>query len=181
MKEKEFLAQLERVLMAYDELEKQIGITDQMCEEQPLEQAETDKLLSDYYHILETEDVSETNMIKIAKLIHNERLTRRSQGYCASLINTYKKNKLKLQISPKSNREMFRQEIKKTCNGFYEEYNYRVLTDEQIKELTEDKHPDKKDKLKKLYDSGLTQKEIAKEMNTTQPQISVWLRKFGFR
>lgn len=180
MKEKEFLAQLERVLSAYEELEKQIGITDQMCEKQPDAQAEIDKLLSDYYHILESEDVSEDGMIKIAKLIHEERVKRRDQDYYAILINTYKKNKQKLMISPRSNREMFRQELKKTCEHLHEDYKYRILSDEEVKDLVS-KTDSKKDKIKRFLESGLTQKEIAKELNTHQSYISLLVKKYGLR
>ena len=183
MKEKEFLAQLDRILLAYEELEKQICIADQMCDKQPEQQAEIDKLLSDYYHILEQEDVNEKSMIKIAKLIHDNRIIRRDQDYLAILINTYKKNKQKLMISPKSNREMFRQEVKKTCSHLHEDYKYRVLSESEVKDLTTDnkKIEVTKEYLEECIENGMSQTAIAKETHKTQPTICNLFKKYGLK
>lgn len=183
MKEKEFLTQLERILLAYEELEKQIGIADQMCDKQPEQQAEIDKLLSDYYHILEQEDVNDKNMIKIAKLIHDNRIIRRDQDYLAILINTYKKNKQKLMISPKSNREMFRQEVKKTCEHLHEDYKYRILSESEVKELTAEVKSNEitKEYLEECIKKGMSQAAIAKETHKAQPSICNLFKKYGLK
>lgn len=183
MREKTFLCKLQAILNMFDEIEEKIEDLDNWCNKQPEEQSEVDKLLSDYYHIIENNELSKDSMISIVQKIHSVRTERRDFDSTARLIGTYQKNKQKLLISPKSNRIMLRQSIKQTMESLHQEYQYRVLSDVEVNSFTKtiEKGKITKEQLEEDLKNGLTQKEIAKKYNTKQPYISLLCKKYNLR
>lgn len=185
MKKDEFLLQLQKILDLFDKLDIEIEKADKMCDEQPEQKSEIDKLLSDYLHIIENEKLDEKGYKRVGEKIHEARLVRRDQEWLFNLVRAYQLNKNKLIISPKVNREMFRGIIEKTLKGLDTTYNYRILSEDDVNEITHhiEKPRTKFDlkKIQELLDNGEKMVDIAEQMHTTQPQISRLCKKFGLK
>lgn len=172
----ELLEKIESILAKYDELEKEIEELDEMCDKVPEEQSNIDKLLSDYYHIIENEELSDKAMVKICKQVHDARKLRREYDFKNTIISTYNKNKNKLIISPKSTRCMFKNSINQAVKDFPTNYNFRVLSEEQVKDIIEEK--DKTEQmLKEIEKNELPVKEIAKKYDVSVPLVYYYARK----
>ena len=105
----------------------------------------------------------------------------------------YEKHKEKIKYSIRSNREMFRQSIKNTNGKLYEDYQYRILNDNDIKELSKSgkkvaktgkrkygKAPTK-DELEECLKRGMKPKEISTKFDITPTYISVLKKKYGLK
>lgn len=172
----ELLEKIEIILAKYDELEKAIGELDEMCDKISEEQSDTDKLLSDYYHIIENEELSDTAMVKICKQIHDVRKLRREYDFKNTVKSTYKKNKNKLIIAPKSTRAMFKNSINQAVKDFPTDYHFRVLSEEQVKDIIEER--DKTEQmLEEIEKKELPVKEIAKKYGVSVPLVYYYARK----
>lgn len=92
--------------------------------------------LSDLDHILESNkfDLSDTAYVRIGKKRQELRNQRRALNNEREIESTYLTHKSKL-IGTET-RQFLATEIFKTVKQLKNEYKYRVLTDEQIKELT---------------------------------------------
>ena len=172
----ELLDKIHSVLQKYDELEKEIEELDKMCDKVPEEQSNIDKLLSDYYHIIENEELSDTAMVKICKQVHDARKLRREYDFKNTLITTYKKNKNKLMISPRATRGMFRNSLSQAVKDFPTNYNFRVLSEDQVKDIIEER--DKTEQmLAEIEKKELPVKEIAKKYGVSVPLVYYYARK----
>lgn len=188
-KEELFLVKLKCLLNKFDELDDMFDEIDEIIENQPDNQSKIDQLLSDYYHRLEHDDLSDGEIINIGKKIHDVRLIRNDENSVAKLIFCYNQNKNKLSYSCRQNREMFYHAMSTVKKTLHEDYKYRILTDDDIKQLsniTKEKKIDNyhkgitKDKLKKCLSKGMKTKEIAQYFGTHDSYISTLKRKFGF-
>ena len=172
----ELLDKINSVLQKYDELEKEIEELDEMCDKVPEEQSNIDKLLSDYYHIIENEELSDTAMVKICKQVHDARKLRREYNFKNTLITTYKKNKNKLMISPRTTRGMFRNSLNQAVKDFPTNYNFRVLSEDQVKDIIEER--DKTEHmLAEIEKKELSVKEIAKKYGVSIPLVYYYAKK----
>lgn len=190
--EKIFLGRLESLLSKFDEIDTVVKDIDTMIEEHPKKQSESDLLLSDYYHRLENNDLSDTEVLNIGKKIHDARIYRRSLNRANALMGCYTKHKEKIRYSIRANREFFRQAIKKTNESLYEDYQYRVLTESDIKNLSKSnnvkivkntkrkytKAPTKKE-LEKCLKDGMKVKDIGNKFGVRSTYISVLKKKYG--
>ena len=187
MKKDEFLIQIKKILNLFDELEKEIGIADEMCNKLPELKSDVDKLLSDYYHIIEDEELDSKGYEKIGELIHKERKKRRDIIWLDALTKVYLNHKNQLLISPKSNRSMFSNTIQKTLSGLDTSYNYRILSEEDVKDIVNFKEEPKRktkydiDKIQQMLNDGYTMVKIAEEFGTNQPNISRLCKKYGLK
>lgn len=191
--EKIFLERLESLLSKFDEIDTIVKDIDTMIEEHPKKQSESDLLLSDYYHRLENNDLSDTEVLNIGKKIHDARIYRRNLNRANALMGCYTKHKEKIRYSVRANREFFRNAIKKTNDTLYEDYQYRILTESDIKNLSKSndtkivntskrkytKAPTKKE-LEKCLKDGMKVKDIAKKFGVASTYISTLKRKYGF-
>lgn len=172
----ELLEKISNILQIYDELEKEIDELDDMCEKIPEEQSNVDKLLSDYYHIIENEELSNEAMVNICKKIHDARKIRREFDMKNTLISTYKKNKNKLMISPRATRGMFRNSLSQAVKSFPTKYNFRILSEEDVKNIVGEKKS-KEDMLEDLKNNQYTKKEIAEKYGVSQALVYYYAKK----
>lgn len=189
--EKIFLGRLESLLSKFDEIDTIVKDIDTMIDENPKKQSESDLLLSDYYHRLENNNLSDTEVLNIGKKIHDARIYRRNLNRANALMGCYTKHKEKIRYSVRANREMFRNAIKKTNDTLYEDYQYRILKEEDFKQLSKSdkkvkntekrkysKAPTKKE-LEKCLKDGMKVKDIAKKFGVASTYISTLKRKYG--
>lgn len=194
--EKIFLGRLEGVLSKFDQIDNDMKEIDDMIEELPKQQSQSDLLLSDYYHRLENNDLSDAEFLNIAKKIHEVRIYRRTLNRANALMGCYTKHKEKIRYSIRANREMFRNAIKKTNESLYEDYQYRILTDNDLKdlkinhyikevEIVNKKHRKRgkgisKEELEKCLNEGMKTKDIAEKFGVFSTYVSNIKKKYGF-
>lgn len=190
-KEKMFLGKLKALLDTFDSMDKIVEEINDIIDKQPNEQSRIDQLLSDYYHILENDDLSDEEIINIGKKIHEIRLQRRDENSVGKLIHCYDINKNKLMYSNKSNRQMFYQAIANLKKTLHEDYKYRILTDNDIIDLKEKKIKKTKkckrkystapslDELIECLSEGMKNKEISEKFDITPTYVSVLKRKYN--
>lgn len=190
-KEKMFLGKLKALLDTFDSMDKIVEEINDIIDRQPNEQSRIDQLLSDYYHILENDDLSDEEIINIGKKIHEIRLQRRDENSVGKLIHCYDINKNKLTYSNKGNRQMFYQAIANLKKTLHEDYKYRILTDNDIINLKEKKIKKTKkckrkystapslDELIKCLSEGMKNKEISEKFDITPTYVSVLKRKYN--
>lgn len=194
--EKIFLGRLESLLSKFDEIDTVVKDIDTMIEEHPKKQSESDLLLSDYYHRLENNDLSDTEVLNIGKKIHDARIYRRSLNRANALMGCYTKHKEKIRYSIRANREMFRNAIKKTNDTLYEDYQYRILTENDFKNLKVNKNTKKcadnvnkarrkrrkgltKEQIESCLNQGMRTSEMAKKFDVSPTYISTLKKKYG--
>lgn len=195
--EKIFLGKLEVLLQKFDEIDVIANDIKDIIENEPEKQRQLDLLLSDYYHRLENEDLTDVEILNIGKKIHETRVMRRDENRVATLIACFEQNKNKIQYCVKANREMFRQAMKLKRKTLHEDYKYRVLTDNDFKELKVDKNVKKcvevinkkrkkrgegitKEQLEECINNGMGTMEIARKFDVKPPYISTLKKKYGF-
>lgn len=190
--DKIFLRNLENLLLKFNEIDKIVEEIDKMIEEHPDKQSQSDKLLSDYYHMLENDDLGDIELVNIGKKMHDARIYRRNLNRANALMGCYKKHKEKIRYSIRANREFFRQAIKKTNESLHEDYQYRILTENDIKNLSKNddikiikntkrkytKAPTKKE-LEKCLKDGMKLKDIGNKFGIRSTYISVLKKKYG--
>lgn len=108
---------------------------DEMIQNQSLELQTVDYELSDLYHLIENNELSDVASIKVVNRIRELRRKRRSLNNEHDIEVTYLNHKSKL--SGTDTRKFLATEIYKTVKQLSKEYKNRVLTEENIKELME--------------------------------------------
>ena len=91
--------------------------------------------LSDYYHLIENNELNDVASINVVKKIHDLRKQRRSLNNESSIENTYQNQKTKLIGN--GTRQFLLNEIYKTIKKLNSDYKNRILTDETIQSLLE--------------------------------------------
>lgn len=97
------------------------------------EQSSVDLELSDWLHMLQHEDNSDEELVKISKRIKELRTRRESLNYVWELLKVWNANRTKLVSS--NNRQFLIHEIDKSFSQFNKKYNNRVLSEERIAEV----------------------------------------------
>lgn len=194
--EKIFLGKLEALLSKFDEIDTIVKDIDTMIEEHPKKQSESDLLLSDYYHRLENNDLSDTEVLNIGKKIHDARIYRRNLNRANALMGCYTKHKEKIRYSLRANREMFRNAIKKTNDTLYEDYQYRILTDKDFKTLQQNQDNKEhaevvkrqrgerrkgltKEQIESCLNQGMRTCDIARKFDVANSYVSTLKKKYG--
>lgn len=144
--------------------------------------------IMDIEHLIENENFSDIACVKTIAKLKELRKKRRSLKNEGELAQKY--NELKARLSSKENRQFICSEIHKRAKQFGQEYNYRVLSEEEIKFLLEDstkshekkarneqKSKDINEKILSMLEQGFSQAKIAKELGVSQPYISVRIKK----
>ena len=108
---------------------------DEMINTQSTELQTIDLELSDWYHLIENNELSDEASIKVIKRIHDLRRLRRSLNNEHEIENTYLTHKSKM--TGNETRQFLANEIFKTVKKLDSEYKNRVLTDEDIKNILE--------------------------------------------
>lgn len=108
---------------------------DEMIKTQSIELQKIDYELSDLYHLIENNELSDEASVNVIKRIHDLRKERRALNNEYEIENTYQTHKSKL--AGNGTRQFLTTEILKTVKQLGKKYTNRVLTDEDIKSLTE--------------------------------------------
>lgn len=118
---------------------------DEMIETQSIEVQNVDLQLSDYYHLIENNELNNSASINVIKRIHDLRLLRRSLNNEHEIENIYNTHKSKLP--GKETRQFLLHEIHKIVKSLGSQYKNRILTDEDVKEILNE--PEEKPKKKR--------------------------------
>ncbi len=129
MRDEILVEKIKNVIQTLDEI-------DEMIKTQPTELQNVDFELSDYYHLIENNELSDIASIKIVKKIHDLRKIRRTLNNEYEIENTYQTHKLKLPGT--ETRKFLANEIYKTVKKLNSEYKNRILTENDIKFLLEE-------------------------------------------
>lgn len=108
-----------------------------MIDTQSIEIQNTDLQLSDLYHLIENNELSDSASINVVKKIHELRVLRRSLNNEHEIENTYNTHKSKL--SGKDTRQFLLHEVYRTVKSLGSKYKNRILTEEDIQEIIEPK------------------------------------------
>lgn len=108
---------------------------DEMINSQSAELQTIDLELSDWYHLIENNELSDEASARVVKRIHDLRKLRRSLNNEHEIENTYQTHKSKM--TGNETRQFLANEIYKTVKKLNTEYKNRVLTDEDIKSILE--------------------------------------------
>ena len=195
--EKIFLGTLERFLQTFDTLDEIAKEIKDIVENEPEKQRQLDLLLSDYYHMLENDDLTDVEILNIGKKIHETRVMRRDENRVSTLIACFEQNKNKLGYSVKANRQMFRQAMSLKRKTLHEDYKYRILTDNDFESLKVDNNAKKcgevvnkkrrkrgegitKEQLGECIKQGMRTVDIARKFDVKDPYVSLLKKKYGF-
>ena len=129
MRDEILVEKIKNVIQILDEI-------DEMIKTQPTELQNVDFELSDYYHLIENNELSDIASIKIIKNIHDLRKKRRTLNNEYEIENTYQTHKSKLPGT--ETRKFLANEIYKTVKKLNSEYKNRILTENDIKSLLEE-------------------------------------------
>lgn len=108
---------------------------DEMIKTQSIELQKIDYELSDLYHLIENNELSDEASVNVIKRIHDLRKERRALNNEYEIESTYQTHKSKL--AGNGTRQFLATEILKTVKQLGKKYTNRVLTEEDIKSLTE--------------------------------------------
>lgn len=108
---------------------------DEMIKTQSVELQKIDYELSDLYHLIENNELSDEASVNIIKRIHDLRKERRALNNEYEIESTYQTHKSKL--AGNGTRQFLATEILKTVKQLGKKYTNRVLKDEDIKSLIE--------------------------------------------
>lgn len=108
---------------------------DEMIKTQSIELQKIDYELNDLYHLIENNELSDEVSVNVIKRIHDLRKERRALKNEYEIENTYQTHKSKL--AGNGTRQFLATEILKTVKQLGKKYTNRVLTEEDIKSLTE--------------------------------------------
>lgn len=106
---------------------------DEMISTQGQELQKIDLELSDLYHFIENNNVTDNTSVKLIERIKQLRLLRRSLQREYEIENAYKNNSSKMMGN--GTRSFLINTIKQTVKNLNSEYKNRVLTDEDIQSL----------------------------------------------
>lgn len=124
----------------YEKIKETIDLLDEideMINTQSTEVQQVDFELSDWLHYIENNEISDESSIKIVKKIKELRELRRCLNNEHEIEKTYKDNSSKMMGN--NTRSMLLAEINKTKNRLNNDYKNRVLTDEAINNLLNNK------------------------------------------
>lgn len=127
----------ELLLTKIDEVIKILDEIDEMIKTQPLGLQLVDHELSDLYHLIENNELSDEACIKVVKKIHDLRIIRRRLNNEHELEVVFQNNKNKLIGN--NTRQFLLSEIHSREKTLHQKYKNRIIKDEEIKELLEPK------------------------------------------
>ena len=182
--EQEFLVKIQQVINLLDDIDK-------IIDDVPEKQQENDYTISDYLHLLENEEIGTVVAANVGQKLKEIRIERHHWNNLFILSNTYLKYKNKLLA--KDQRESLIDEMKRTTSHLGQEYKYRVLDDNAIKDLykenkvqrfaiKENKKVKRKEITKEWLEEQLKNKsqvDLAKEIGVTPGTIINMKKKFG--
>ena len=171
-----------------------LNVLDEIIETDGKRQSDKDMEISDYLHILEelSEDAEDQVFARLGRKISRLRKERRHLKNEYLLINEYQQ--IKARLSSKENRQFITSSMHRRMKELNQPYKFRIITDDVIKSVTKVENKEIIEQLKRgrkqsskskeidehiwdLYKQGISQKEIAKKLNITQPTVCMRLKK----
>lgn len=146
MRSEILLNKIKSVVQTLDEI-------DEMINTQATELSKVDSELSDWYHLIENRELTKEEGYKIIERIHELRVIRRGLNNEHELENTYQTHKSKL--TGNETRQFLLNEMCKTEKRLNQEYKNRVLTDEMILEVLDEKPKKKRGRPKKIVEQEI--------------------------
>lgn len=180
-KELEFLGKIKQVIILLDEI-------DEVIKSIPSTQQKNDYLLSDYLHLIESDEFGTVLATNITKEIKTARNERRAWNNIKLIADSYIKNKYKLMQTDQ--RKELTKILTDSVTNLHQDYKYRILSDEDIKKLHKEKKQEmesskKIPKKRKEYKSVTvtkewleaqlkikTAKEIAEELGISKSSVT---------
>ena len=130
MRDKLIVEKIKELVQILDEIDELIQTRDSMQQKIDLE-------ISDWLHFIENNEIDEEISFKIVSKIHELRKERRSLSNEMAIEQTYKNNASK--VMGNNTRQFLLSEINKTVKQLDNEYKNRIITEEDIKNLYENK------------------------------------------
>lgn len=130
MRDKLIIENISKAITILDEI-------DNMIELQPKELQQVDYKLSDLYHLIENNELSDEASINVVKEIHKLRKERRSLNNEHDIEVLYQNQKSKMIGN--DTRQFLMTDVHKLLKKLNSEYKNRVYTDEEIQELMKSK------------------------------------------
>lgn len=130
MRDKLIIENINKAITILDEI-------DNMIESQPKALQQVDYKLSDLYHLIENNELSDEASVNVIKEIHNLRKLRRSLNNEHDIEVLYQNQKSKMIGN--DTRQFLLTDIHKTLKKLNSEYKNRVYTEDEINELIKPK------------------------------------------
>lgn len=122
----ELLAKIKLVLDTLNDI-------DEILDKTPQEQSKADSLRSDYLHLYEGYDLSESSMVEISKKLHDICVVRRNWNNVFQIGQTWRNNLQKIVWT--NQRPFLYKCVEQTVKNLNCEYKDRVLTEDDKKQL----------------------------------------------
>lgn len=122
----ELLAKIKLVLDTLNDI-------DEILDRTPQEQSKADSLRSDYLHLYEGYDLSESSMVEISKKLHDVCVVRRNWNNVFQIGQTWRNNLQKIVWT--NQRPFLYKCVEQTVKNLNCEYKDRVLTEDDKKQL----------------------------------------------
>lgn len=130
----EFIAKLQRCLIAYDEADKLFDdIDDFIKNKMPDETSKYDSEQQDYLHIIEDYVLDDKQLINIARKLEENRNDRKQWHNIYNIATVWNEHKNK--IINRNSRIFLKENICKTIKNLDNDWKFRVLSEEEVKSL----------------------------------------------
>ena len=174
----EFVAKLQQCMKAFDEADKIYDeIEDFIRNKMPEETSKYDSEQQDYLHILEDYKLNDKQLISVGRKLEENRNDRKQWHNIFNISKVWDEHKNK--VYNRNSRVFLYENISKVVKNLDNDWKFRVLSEEQVKDLLEvkkDKTPCKPGKkssfdeetirqVVKMYKDKVKIKEIAKHFN----------------
>lgn len=140
----------EELLRKVKDVTKLLDEIDEMIKSQAEELSKVDTELSDWYHLIENNDLNKDQSFKVVKRIHDLRIVRRDLKNENELEKTFSTHKNKLIGT--DTRQFLNTEMNKKRKSLDTQYNNRVITQEEIEEVMSSLEHKKRGRPKKKVD-----------------------------
>lgn len=134
-KQNEFLALIERCIQAYEDADSIFEEVEDIAKSIPQEISAIDSERSDYLHILENYELTSEARECLMKKLEDVSDRRRNALNISCLVGTWNNNKNK--VNNANNRVFLRQAIKTRLSTLDLDYNFRVLSEEDVNMIIE--------------------------------------------
>lgn len=140
----------EELLRKVKDVTKLLDEIDEMIKSQAEELSKVDTELSDWYHLIENNDLNKDQSFKVVKRIHDLRIVRRDLKNENELEKTFSTHKNKLIGT--DTRQFLNTEMNKKRKSLDTQYNNRVITQEELEEVMSPLEHKKRGRPKKKVD-----------------------------
>ena len=147
-KQNEFVVRLQNCITAYENADKLFDeIDDFIQNKMPEETRIFDKEQQDVLHIFEQYDLTDSQIVKLGRHFMKTRENRRNWHNIFEIARVWESNKNK--IFNRNNRIFLREALGKRIKDLDKDWNFKILSEEEVKELLEEDYKEEKPQLKR--------------------------------